>query len=320
LSLTERCNLACAYCVPHDHEAAPADWLTDDEVVALCAALRPLGIEHVRLSGGEPTLRPRLLELVGRLAALGIEDLSLTTNGTRLVELAAPLRAAGLRRLNISLDTLSAARFAALCGDRARWHDVVAGIDAVVACGFSDTKLNVVALAGINDDELPALAQFAWARDLVPRFIELMPMADGVVAPRARFVPAATIRARLAEALGPLETSDGALPGVGPARYLRVASGVHRGRQLGVISAVTEPFCTGCNRFRISARGLLQPCLGQDDLPDAVDLRVALRSGPEAVRKSLRTALESKAPGHGFLLEPARLVGGPRRSMIVLGG
>jgi cyclic pyranopterin phosphate synthase len=325
LSLTERCNLRCAYCVPEAHEALPGDWMSDDEVVALVAAMQPMGLRRVRLTGGEPTLRPRLPALVARLAGLGLDDLSLTSNASRLAELAQPLRQAGLHRLNLSLDTLDAGRFAALCGDRVRYADVRAGLDAAAAAGFAALKLNVVALAGVNDDELPELARFAWARGMTPRFIELMPMSEGEVAPRARFVPAATIRARLAEALGALVPDPaGDLPGVGPARYLRVTEGADAGRRLGVIAAVTEKFCAGCNRIRVSARGRLHACLGIDDpavqVEDPLDLRAALARGPEALRAAVGRAVLGKAEGHGFVLDARALLGGPRRAMIVVGG
>lgn len=314
LSLTERCNLACAYCVPQDEQRAPADWLTDDEVVGLCAALRPLGVRRVRLTGGEPTLRPRLAKLVERLAALHLDDLSLTTNATRLEALAAPLRAAGLARLNLSLDTLRPDWYAQLCG-APRLAEVLRGIEAAAAAGYSSLKLNVVALAGLNDDELPALARYAWDRNIVPRFIELMPMADGAVAPRARFLAAAEIRARLQAAFGPLVADDAHdLPGVGPARYFRI--GAHH---VGVIAAVTERFCAACNRIRVDARGRLHACLGVDDSAP-LDLRAALRQGDDLLRAAVLRAVGLKAEGHTFTLGAGALAGGPRRSMIVIGG
>jgi cyclic pyranopterin phosphate synthase len=313
LSLTERCNLRCSYCVPSAHERLPADWMSDDEIVALVAALRPLGLRRVRLTGGEPTLRPRLVELVARLAALDLDDLSLTSNGTRMVELAAPLRAAGLDRLNLSLDTLSADRFAALCGDAASLDEVLRGLAAASRAGYRALKLNTVALAGVNDDELAGLARHAWSMGATPRFIELMPMSDGEVAPRARFLPAVEIRRRLAEAFGPLLPDEAhGLPGVGPARYLRLADG----RRVGVIAAVTEKFCAGCNRIRVSARGRLHACLGVDG--DSTDLRAALHRGQ--VAEVLGKALLDKAEGHGFTLQATTLQGGPRRAMIVIGG
>lgn len=320
LSLTERCNLACTYCVPSHHEELPSDWMTDDEIVALVEALQPLGLGRVRLTGGEPTLRPRLPQLVARLARLGLKDLSLTTNATRLSSLAVPLREAGLHRLNISLDTLDATRFRALSGgDLAT---VLAGIDAASAAGFEGGKLNVVALDGVNDTELGALARYAWAHGLQPRYIELMPMSDGAVAPSHRFLPVAAVRARLESELGALEPCDSVGPSVGPARHMRVVGTTDT---VGFISAVTEPFCTTCNRIRISARGRLHTCLGIDDAEgpqDPLDLRAAVGRGPAAVRAAVTRAVGTKGQGHTFVPTPVgtRLAGGPRRHMIVIGG
>ena len=325
LSLTERCNLACTYCVPAHHEELPSNWMSDDEIVALVEALQPLGLRRVRLTGGEPTLRPRLPELVRRLAGLDLVDLSLTTNATRLSALAVALREAGLHRLNISLDTLDPARFRALSGGDL--DTVLAGIDAATAAGFTSGKLNVVALDGVNDEELVGLARYAWAHDLQPRFIELMPMSDGVVAPTQRFLPAAAIRARLEAGLGALEPCDRVGPGVGPARHLRVTGTANT---VGIIAAVTEPFCTTCNRIRVSARGRLHACLGIDDPPpsghrsgDPLDLRAAIRRGPDAVRAAVVRAVSEKGEGHSFVLgttSTGALAGGPRRHMIVIGG
>lgn len=324
LSLTERCNLSCSYCVPHELAPQAADWMSDDEVVALVQSLVPLGLRRVRLTGGEPTLRPRLPRLVERLAQLGLADLSLTTNGTRLAELARPLFVAGLSRINLSLDTLSPVRFAEISGARASLDDVLQGFAAMQRAGFAHGKLNTVALHGLNHDELPQLAKRAWSHGLVPRFIELMPMSEGRVSPRERLMPAEEIRTRLRAAFGALEDCESEVPGVGPARYLRVVGGEHAGRTLGIIAAVTERFCESCNRIRVSARGRLHTCLGIDDpapvAGDALDLRAALARGPDAVRAIVRNAVARKTEGHAFTMSASALVGGPRRHMIVIGG
>ncbi len=324
LSLTERCNLSCSYCVPHEHAPQAADWMSDDEVVALVESLLPLGLRRVRLTGGEPTLRPRLPSLVKRLAQLGLVDLSLTTNGTRLAELARPLFVAGLSRINLSLDTLSPARFADISGARARLDDVLQGLTAMQRAGFAYGKLNTVALHGLNHDELPQLAKLAWSHGLVPRFIELMPMSEGRVSPRERMMTAEEIRTCLRDAFGALAPCESDLPGVGPARYLRIVGGEYAGRTLGIIAAVTERFCESCNRIRVSARGRLHTCLGIDDPTpvdgDALDLRTALATGSEAVRAAVRAAVLHKTAGHVFTMSANALVGGPRRHMIVIGG
>jgi cyclic pyranopterin phosphate synthase len=275
------------------------------------------GVRRVRLTGGEPTVRKDVVELVARLGALGLDDLSMTTNGERLVELAAPLRAAGLHRLNVSVDTLVPVRFAAITR-RGHLDRVLDGLEAARAAGFRHTKVNAVVMHGINDDEIPDLCEYSWARDFIPRFIEFMPMSDGALFTPGGFVSAATMRAHLMDAFGALhEGSDGqTLPGVGPARYLQVAAGRHAGRRAGIISAVTEPFCETCNRVRLSATGTLHTCLALDD---DTDLRTPLRAGAtddELARKVL-SAVSAKKEGHQFTTCGT---GGPRKHMVAIGG
>lgn len=337
ISLTDRCNYRCTYCMPE----AGVDILPRDEILsfeeleAIVAALTQVGVRRVRLTGGEPTVRKDLLQLVARLSRLGLEDLSLSTNGERLGELARPLRAAGLDRLNVSLDTLSPERFRAVTR-RGNLAAVLAGLDEARAAGFRHTKLNTVAMRGFNDDELGALCRYAFARDFIPRFIELMPMAAGSLFYPGTFLPAAEIRARLQAEFGELGPqaaagAEAALPGVGPARYteVRFAGKVHR---VGLISAVTEPFCDTCNRIRLSATGQLHACLAYDD---AIDLRSVLRAEdgaaatspaatpatPDAKQRRLvalaRAGLQHKRPGHEFT--PAGC-GGPQKHMVSIGG
>jgi GTP 3',8-cyclase len=319
VSLTDRCNYRCVYCMPEEGvDLVPKpDVLSYEEVARIARALSTVGVRRVRLTGGEPTVRKDVVELVARLAALGLDDLSMTTNGERLVELAAPLRAAGLSRLNVSVDTLSPLRFTAITR-RGHLPRVLEGIDAARAAGFRNTKINAVVMGGVNDDELPALCEYAWERDLTPRFIESMPMSDGALFTPGGFVPAATMRAHLMSAFGPMAAdSDGeTLPGVGPARYLRVAAGGHAGRRAGIISAVTEPFCETCNRVRLSATGQLHTCLALDD---DTDLRTPLRAGvtdDELARKVL-SAVSAKKEGHHFTTCGT---GGPRKHIVAIGG
>jgi cyclic pyranopterin phosphate synthase len=318
VSLTDRCNYRCTYCMPEAGvELVPrADVLRFEEIEALVRAMRALGVRRVRLTGGEPTVRKDLIDLVRRLAALGLDDLSLTTNGQLLRGLAQPLREAGLSRLNVSVDTLDGARFRALTrrGDLAV---VLDGIEAAREAGFTGTKLNAVVMGGQNDHELPSLAEYAWARDVVPRFIEFMPMSEGALFAPGTFVPAADMRARLEAAFGPLLADDGGgVPGVGPARYLRVAAGAWAGRRLGLISAVTEPFCETCNRVRLSATGMLHTCLALDD---ATDLRSPLRAGAgeDQLIDLMRAAVSAKKPGHSFTSCGG---GAPRKHMVAIGG
>ena len=313
LSLTDRCNYRCTYCMPE--AGVPLlprpEVLSIEEIVRLVALLREVGVRRVRITGGEPTVRHGLVDLVGRLAALGLDDLALSTNAHTLAELAAPFRGAGLRRLNVSLDSLDPARFRQIT----RWGDVArvkAGLEAAREAGFTGTKVNAVALAGWNDHELVAIARWCWERELTPRFIEWMPMSDGVLYAPGSFMAAAAIRARLARELGPFVGDDGGdLPGVGPARYLRFAGG-----RVGVISPVSEPFCDTCNRIRLAADGQLHACLADDG---TLDLKPLLRRGDsdEALVAALRRGLRAKVLGHDF---KATGCGGPRKHMVAIGG
>jgi cyclic pyranopterin phosphate synthase len=299
-------------------ELAPkAEVLTFEEVERVVRALMTLGVRRVRLTGGEPTVRKDLVELVARLAALGLDDLAMTTNGQLLAGLAAPLKRAGLSRLNVSVDTLDAARFRAITR-RGELPAVLDGLEAARAAGFTGTKLNAVVMGGVNDDEdLAAICRYAWARDFVPRFIEFMPMSEGALFQPGGFASAAQIRARLERDFGPLVADEGrGVPGVGPARYQRVQAGAFAGARVGIISAVTEPFCETCNRMRLSATGRLHTCLALDD---DVDLRAPLRSGAtdDTLLYHVRAAVAAKKEGHAFTSCGG---GGPRKHMVAIGG
>lgn len=328
VSLTDRCNYRCTYCMPEAGLAygPRTEVLTLEEVVRVCEAFARWGVARVRLTGGEPTLRRGLVELVERLAAIAVYgpegptgatlEVVMTTNGEKLAELAAPLRRAGLRSATVSLDSLDAARFARITR-RGNLANVLAGIEAAAAAGLSPLKLNTVAVAGFNDDELPVLVRFAWERDIVPRFIEVMPMAGGDLYVPGQLMPAAEIRARVAEALGlRLEPDDGhGVRGAGPATYWRAVGGPFDGRRLGTIAAMTENFCETCNRLRISATGQLHACLARDDTGD---LRSALRSqDPDRLEAVVRAALGTKRDGHGFNRDGS---GGPAKAMVSIGG
>jgi cyclic pyranopterin phosphate synthase len=321
VSVTDRCNYRCTYCLPEggvDH-VGRTDILTFEELCELLRCFVSLGVRRVRLTGGEPTVRRDLVQLVAMIRALpGIEDIALSTNGHLLSTLAEPLRAAGVDRLNISLDTLDPQRFARISGggDGPR---VLAGIEAARAAGFSSIKINAVAIKGFNDDELGALCAYAWSRGLVPRFIEQMPMAGGQTYVPGQLMSAAEIRAAVLAAFpGTTLTADdgGSARGAGPARYLRLGPDLPEGaRRLGIISPMTEHFCDTCNRVRLSAAGALHTCLAYDD---AVDLRRQLQDGgPAAVVAAIRAAVAVKRDGHQFGLIG---LGGPRKAMIQIGG
>jgi cyclic pyranopterin phosphate synthase len=274
----------------------------------------------VRLTGGEPTVRRDLPVLVRLLRAIpGIDDIALSTNGHLLPELAAPLRAAGVDRVNVSVDSLDPERFRRITrrGDLPR---VLAGIEAARVAGFPSIKLNTVAIAGANDDEFDRICAWAWERGLVPRFIEEMPMADGRAYGPGAHVGAAEIRRRIAGGWpGSRVVAESVDPtrGAGPARYFRL-EGAEPGaptRRFGIISPMTEHFCTTCNRLRLSTAGALHACLAYDD---AVDLRGPLHAGgAPAVTAAIRGALADKRPGHTFKLIG---LGGPRKAMVQIGG
>lgn len=316
VSLTDRCNYRCTYCMPAEGvELMPrGDILQFEEIERLVRVFVGMGVRRVRLTGGEPTVRRDLVSLVARLAAIdGLEQVVMTSNGHLLPQMAAPLARAGLAEVNVSLDTLDPERFRQLTrrGDLGR---VLAGIDAALAAGLR-VKLNAVALAGVSERELVGVCTYAWARGVLPRFIEHMPMSGGELYAASAHLPAAEIRRLVSEELGaPLEpiAADGP---VGPARYWRLA-GPGPERRLGIISAMSEHFCATCNRVRLSATGQLHTCLAHDD---ASDLRAPLRAGADddTLRARIVSALEGKREGHEFQLAGT---GAPGKHMVSIGG
>jgi cyclic pyranopterin phosphate synthase len=314
ISLTDRCNYRCTYCMPEQVDFRPrAELLSFEEIVRLVRIFAGLGVRRIRLTGGEPTVRNQVVELVGMIAAVpGIDEVVMTTNGHLLADLAAPLAAAGLAGLNVSIDTLDPERFRAVTrrGDLAK---VIAGIDAALAAGLP-VKLNAVALRGVNDTEVPALCAFAWDRGIVTRFIEHMPMSEGQLYSPDRELGAAAIRAAVTEAYGPLAPSETGNAVRGPSRYWHLVSNVQR--EIGIISAMTEHFCDACNRVRLTATGELHACLGHDD---AISLRDILRAGgsDDDVKNALARSVGAKRAGHEFQTTGA---GGPKKHMISIGG
>ncbi|HEY5944351.1 MAG TPA: GTP 3',8-cyclase MoaA [Kofleriaceae bacterium] len=315
VSVTDRCNYRCTYCMPETLEdrmqfQPRAALLTFEELEQIVAVFARLGVRKIRLTGGEPTVRHGIVDLVRRISAVpGIEQVVMTSNGHLLGDLAVPLRDAGLSAINVSLDTLDADRFRTITsrGDLSR---VLAGIDAAIAAGLR-VKTNAVALRGINEGELVALCEDAWRRGAVPRFIEHMPMSDGALYEAAQGISAAAIRRTLEAAHGPLVPTDQRSPDAGPARYWAVAS--DPAKQLGIISAMTEHFCDDCNRLRLTATGELHACLGHDD---AVSLRDVMRGGagePDLVR-AIAGAVQGKRAGHIFDAKA------PAKHMIGIGG
>ena len=315
VSLTDRCNLRCSYCMP----AEGLPWLpaphllTDAEVIRLITvAVRQLGVTEVRFTGGEPLLRPGLPAIVAAAAALRPRPtLSLTTNGIGLARTATALRDAGLDRVNVSLDTVDADRFAALTRRR-RHHDVLAGLAAAREAGLRPVKINSVLLRGVNDDEAPALLRFALANSYELRFIEQMPLDAQHGWDRARMVTATEILAALRAEFTLLP--DPAPRGGAPAETWLVAGG--DGLRVGVIGSVTRPFCGDCDRTRLTADGQVRACLFATE---ESDLRGALRAGAddEELARRWRAAMAGKRAGHG-IDDPSFLQ--PSRPMSAIGG
>jgi cyclic pyranopterin phosphate synthase len=314
VSVTDRCNYRCTYCMPEDVDFRPrAELLTFEETTRIVHVFAEHGVKRVRLTGGEPTVRADLVDLVAMIAKVpGIDEVTMTTNGHLLADLAAPLAAAGLRDLNVSIDTVDAAKFKEVTrkGDLGR---VIAGIDAARAAGLG-VKLNAVALRGVNETEIADLCEFAWARGLVVRFIEHMPMSSGKLFAPEQELDAASIRAAVSDRFGALMSSQPGDRPRGPARYWQLAS--DPSKRVGIISAMTEHFCDTCNRVRLSATGELHACLGHDD---AISLRDVVRTGgsDDDIRGAIAIALGSKRAGHEFLRTG---VGAPTKHMVAIGG
>lgn len=296
LSVTDRCDFRCRYCMPLKMRFLPRrEILSLEELLRVARVFAAQGVKKIRITGGEPLVRKGVAWLCGQLAALpGVEEVALTTNGSQLPRLALALAAAGVRRVNISLDSLDAARFRDLTRTGSL-EQVFAGIDAALAAGFpGGVKINTVMMRGFNDDELPALADFALERGMDISFIEEMPLGD-VGHWRGNTYYSA------AEALPQLQRRFGLTPSAhssgGPARYWDVAGS---GGRIGFITPHSHNFCSTCNRVRITATGELYPCLGQND---ARDLKPALRgaeAGDAALRRLIADTMQAKPEGHDF--------------------
>ncbi|MFB9234586.1 GTP 3',8-cyclase MoaA [Plantactinospora siamensis] len=320
VSLTDRCNLRCTYCMPA--EGLPwlpkSEVLTDDEVVRLIRiAVERLGVTEVRFTGGEPLIRPGLLDILGRVAGLRPRPvLSLTTNGLGLDRLAEPLRAAGLDRVNVSLDTVDRERFAELTR-RDRLPDVLAGLAAATAAGLRPVKINSVLIRGVNDDEAPRLLRFALDHGYQLRFIEQMPLDAQHGWDRRVMVTADEILAALRAAVSLLP--DPVARGGAPAETWLVDGYVDAAGQparVGVIGSVTRPFCGDCDRTRLTADGQIRNCLFATE---ESDLRAALRAGADDAELAdrWRAATWAKRAGHG-IDDPTFLQ--PVRPMSAIGG
>ena len=299
LSVTDRCDFRCVYCMSEDMQFLPRQQvLSLEEIYRVGKAFVDMGVSKLRLTGGEPLIRPNILLLVEKLAALpGLRELTLTTNGSQLARLAQPLRDAGLDRINISLDSLKSDKFRAITRT-GNLDDVLAGIDAANAAGFQRTKLNAVILRGRNDDEILPLVDYARQRHLDLSFIEEMPLGNISEHDRANtYISSEEIRQRIAQRYPLLPATDQT---GGPSRYWRMGDS---GSRLGFISPHSHNFCGSCNRVRVTVEGRLLLCLGNEH---SADLKQVLRASPDddaPVRDAIVAALPLKPERHYFNLE-----------------
>jgi cyclic pyranopterin phosphate synthase len=316
VSVTDRCDFRCMYCMPEHMTFLPkADVLSLEELDRLCSAFVRKGVNKLRLTGGEPLVRRDVMKLfrsLGRHVQTGaLSELTLTTNGSQLARYAPELVACGVRRVNVSVDTLDPDKFRTIT----RWGDlgkVLAGIDAAQAAGLR-IKINTVALRGVNDEEIPALIEWAHARGMDMTLIETMPMGDVDADRTEQYLPLSLVRANLAKqfTLDPTDERTG-----GPARYVRIAE---TGGRLGFITPLSHNFCESCNRVRLTCTGTLYMCLGQDD---AADLRKPLRASPDdaVLDAAIDEAISRKPKGHDFIIDRRHNRPAVARQMSLTGG
>lgn len=296
ISLTDHCNLRCIYCMPEDQTFRPSpELMQDEEILLLTRLFAELGFDKIRLTGGEPTVRAHIVDIVRGIASTeGIRSLSMTTNGVLLKKLAAPLAAAGLQRVNISIDTLNPEKFHRLT----RWgrlDDVWEGILAAEAAGLQPIKLNAVVVKGYNEDDVVELARLTYDHPWQIRFIEMIPFAGATDLQMQQVISAAQIQQRIEAALGKMEeVNNGELDGEARLFHLPGAQG-----DIGFISSVTAPFCASCTRARLTADGRLRLCLLREK---EVDLLTPLRQGAslEELRRLILEGIWHKPWGHGL--------------------
>jgi cyclic pyranopterin phosphate synthase len=316
VSVTDRCDFRCVYCMSEHMSFLPkADLLTLEELDRLCGAFIACGVRKLRLTGGEPLVRRGIMTLFASLSRHlsngALDELTLTTNGSQLPKYARELAAHGVRRVNVSLDTLDADKFRAIT----RWGEldkVLAGIDAAQSAGL-EVKINAVALKGVNEDEFPALLRWAHGRAMGLTLIEVMPLGEIGEGRLDQYLPLSIVRGRLAErfTLRDIDHRTG-----GPARYVDVAE---TGGRLGFITPLTHNFCESCNRVRVTCTGTLYMCLGQED---AADLRTPLRAseGNEMLDRAIEEAISRKPKGHDFVIDRRHRRPALSRHMSVTGG
>ena len=315
VSVTDRCDFRCVYCMAEDMTFLPKrDVLTLEELDRLCSAFVARGVRKLRLTGGEPLVRKNVMTLVRSLArhlGRGLDELTVTTNGSQLARFAGELADCGVKRVNVSVDTLDAARFKEIT----RWGDldkVMAGIAAARAAGLR-VKINAVALKDVNQDEFDDLIRWAHGSGMDLTLIETMPLGEIGADRTDQYLPLSEVRARLSErwALADIPYMTG-----GPARYVEIAE---TGGKLGFISPLTHNFCEGCNRVRVTCTGTLYLCLGQED---AADLRAPLRAseGDALLHAAITEAISRKPKGHDFVIDRNHRGPAVSRTMSVTGG
>ena len=316
VSVTDRCDFRCTYCMSEDMTFLPkADLLSLEELDRLCSAFIRKGVRKLRLTGGEPLVRRNVMGLfkaLGRHLETGaLDELTVTTNGSQLARFAAELKSSGVKRINVSLDTLDPAKFK----DITRWgriESVFEGIDEALRVGLR-VKINAVALRAINEDEIESLMLWAHRKGMDFTLIETMPMGDIDGDRTVQYLPLSIVRARLAQKFT-LEESD--YQTGGPARYVRIAE---TGGRLGFITPLTHNFCESCNRVRLTCTGTLFMCLGQDD---AADLRTPLRASPtdSLLEAAIDEAMTRKPKGHDFVIDRRNAKPAVARHMSMTGG
>ena len=309
LSVTDRCDLRCHYCMPKRFKnfAEPEHWLTFDEIERVVNAFSRLGLRRIRITGGEPLLRKNVSQLATKLASLsGIEDLSLSTNGTQLTKHAVALYKSGVRRLNVSLDTLNRNTYARITG-RDVLEQVIEGLIHARDTGFSLIKINMVAMANQNENEIEGMLAFCIKHGFILRLIEAMPM--GGMCQNTEYLDLQPVKKRLQKQFNLI---DGVMPGGGPARYLRTQDGTI---SVGFITPMSQHFCETCNRVRLSVDGTLYLCLGQED---RFEFRPLLRGGAsdDDLLEAVKTAIDLKPEKHEFRKSPQKII----RLMSTTGG
>lgn len=301
LSVTDRCDLRCSYCIPKGFKGfeRPPHWLDFNEIERLIQIMAQLGLQKVRLTGGEPLLRKGIADLAARISRIdGIEDLSLSTNATQLKPQALALYRSGIRRINVSLDSLDRQRYAQITG-RDTLRAVLDGLEQARDTGFHPIKINMVVMKGVNDAEVDKMVSFCMEKQFVLRLIEVMPMGD--TGRQSQFVDLQPIRQRLQTEFGLVE---GVVPGGGPARYLQSPDGCF---SLGFITPLSQHFCATCNRVRLAVDGTLYLCLGQED---KYEFRPLLRNkvSDETLTNAVLEAIARKPERHEFQEKPAKIV------------